>query len=456
MTVRNDVERYLTHEAVGVQTVAIGANALAKLSDVLPPLPPGAVVAVLADEVPYRGADGTDVKEAVLGTLDETARIRTVRLTGSVHADEVTVQAAIDGTQDASAVVTIGSGTMCDIGKVAAGHRPHVVIQSAASVNGFADDQSVILRNGVKRTVRSAWPHALVIDTDVLAGAPAELNRSGLGDMISMFTAPADWYLSSLFGMAHGWQCEAATMTRRYGGELLDLAAGVGRSEPAVLEELANFLTLSGFSMGVAGQTSPSSGMEHTVSHLLDMAKGAGGKEMSPHGAQVGVATVLVSTLWRRMTHRLAAGDLGPVRLPTADEAEARVTAAFAWLDDDGAIARECWADYSKKLAHLTRGDAGGRVEALVSQWGRHQTRLAELLGETEKITAALRNAGAARHFSELPAPSEAHTVRWALLNCHLMRNRFTITDLAFLTGCWDEAEVDAVLAEAAALGAGT
>lgn len=456
MTVRSDVERYLTHEAIGVRTVAIGANALSTLSGVLPPLPRGAVVAVLADDVPYRGADGSDVKEAVLGALDDTARTRTVRLAGTVHADEVTIQTAVNGTQDAAVVVTIGSGTMCDIGKVAAGGRPHVVIQSAASVNGFADDQSVVLRNGVKRTVHSAWPHALVIDTDVLAGAPAELNRSGLGDMISMFTAPADWYLSSLFDMARGWRFEAATMTRRYGGELLDLAAGVGRSEPAMLEELANFLTLSGFSMGVAGQTAPSSGMEHTVSHLLDMAKGACGTEKSPHGAQVGVATVLASTLWRRMTHRLAAGDLGPVRLPTADDAQARVTAAFSWLDDEGALARECWADYSRKLAHLTRGDAGGRVEALVSQWNRHQTRLAELLGETEKIAAALRNAGAARHFAELPHPSDADTVRWALLNCHLMRDRFTIADLAFLTGCWDEAEVDAIVAEATALGAGT
>jgi glycerol-1-phosphate dehydrogenase [NAD(P)+] len=45
--------------------------------------------------------------------------------------------------------------------------------------------------------------------------------------------------------------------------------------------------------------------------------------------------------------------------------------------------------------------------------------------------------------------------VRWALLNCHLMRDRFTVADLATFGNLWDEAAVDAALAEAAALGGG-
>jgi glycerol-1-phosphate dehydrogenase [NAD(P)+] len=45
--------------------------------------------------------------------------------------------------------------------------------------------------------------------------------------------------------------------------------------------------------------------------------------------------------------------------------------------------------------------------------------------------------------------------VTWALTNCHLMRNRFTIADLAFLTGTWTDKDVAAILDEAAALGAG-
>ena len=46
-------------------------------------------------------------------------------------------------------------------------------------------------------------------------------------------------------------------------------------------------------------------------------------------------------------------------------------------------------------------------------------------------------------------------TARWALANCHLMRDRFTVADLAFLMGIWEPADVDSLLLDAAALGAG-
>jgi glycerol-1-phosphate dehydrogenase [NAD(P)+] len=36
--------------------------------------------------------------------------------------------------------------------------------------------------------------------------------------------------------------------------------------------------------------------------------------------------------------------------------------------------------------------------------------------------------------------------VRWALENCHLMRNRFTLADLLFFLGWWDDAFVERLL----------
>ena len=338
---------------------------------------------------------------------------------------------------------------------MAAGERPHIVVQTAASVNGFADDQSVLLVKGVKRTTHSSWPRTLLIDEDVLAGAPAALNRSGLGDMISMFTAPADWYLSSLFGMDRGYSADAATMTRRYGDELLRIAPGVGRSTPADLSTLAQFVTLSGLSMGVAGQTSPSSGMEHTVSHLLDMAQGARRLPNAYHGEQVGVATVLVALLWRRTLNRIAGGELPPVTLPSPGEAERSVRAAFGWMDDSGATADECWSDYARKLERLVRTDAPAQLRKALTDWGGHAATLDSLLMAPERIVAALDAAGAPLRFSDLSRPIAGDTVTWALTNCHLMRNRFTIADLAFLTGTWTTADTEAVLDEARTLGAG-
>jgi glycerol-1-phosphate dehydrogenase [NAD(P)+] len=469
MTLSSDLERYRQNPVVGIRRIAIGSRALDSLTAIIQGLPDHGTIAVLTDRVDYSTASGMDVKSAVIDELRPLGELTFVTLDGDVHADELTVVAALEGCRSADVVVTIGSGTLCDIGKVAAGDRPHVVVQTAASVNGFADDQSVLLLNGVKRTTHSGWPAALVVDADILQGAPALLNRSGLGDMISMFTAPADWYLSSLVGMDRGWSSEAAHMTRRYGADLLRIAPGIGSSDPAALATLAEFLTLSGISMGIAGQTSPSSGMEHTVSHMLDMANGARRRGNAHHGAQVGVATVIVAIAWRRMRAQLAAGTIA-VALPGDDEAAPAVRAAFAWMDEDGATGAECWSDYSKKLAHLRGADAAASIrvaqtglaghpaltgEAAQAAWASHDSVLAGLLESPERIVAALREAGAPTRFSELENPSDPDDIVWALQNCHLMRNRFTVADLAFLSGNWTPQDVASVLAEAADLGAG-
>ena len=455
MTLLTDLAKYREHPLVGIHRIEIGANALATLAEIVGGLPEHTTIAVLIDGVDYSGASGALIKPAVIEALNALGSVCVVELEGEVHADELTVAAAVNGCRGADLVVTVGSGTLCDIGKVAAGSRPHVVVQTAASVNGFADDQSVLLVNGAKRTTHSEWPTALVVDTDVLRGAPAELNRSGLGDMISMFTAPADWYLSSLVDLDRGWSSEAALMTRRHGDELRDIAEAIGSSEPDALDTLAVFVTLSGISMGVAGQTSPSSGMEHTVSHLLDMANSSRGRDNAHHGAQVGVATVVVAILWRRIRKQLATNTLAPVVLGSSADAERVVRAAFDWMDRHGAVSTECWTDYSKKLEHLRAVDAPGRIRDATASWAKHDLVLGELLETPENIVAALRAAGAPTRFSELKHPSDPDDVVWALENCHLMRNRFTIADLASLTGNWAAEDVAAALAEAKQLGAG-
>jgi glycerol-1-phosphate dehydrogenase [NAD(P)+] len=80
---------------------------------------------------------------------------------------------------------------------------------------------------------------------------------------------------------------------------------------------------------------------------------------------------------------------------------------------------------------------------------------LSGLLGEPEAIVAALRASGAPTRFSELENASTEDDVIWALTNCHLMRNRFNIADLAYLTGAWTMTDVLAALSEAEQIGAG-
>jgi glycerol-1-phosphate dehydrogenase [NAD(P)+] len=475
---------------LGLGRVVTGVGAVAGLADVAAGLgPPGREVVVLAAATPI-SAGGRDLRAAVEEGLAARFAVRWVTVgpgNGVVHADEPTLAATADATAGAACVVTVGSGTITDIGKVAAGDgTPLAAVQTATSVNGYADPFSVLLRGGVKRTAASRWPDVLVIDPGVLADAPPGLNRAGAGDMMAMFTASADWYLASaVLGAAPPGQPgdppyhpAVAGMVRARGPQLLALAAGLGSdadqggslgsdadhggagpgAAPAAarpgarpLAELADLLTLSGIAMGVAGTTAPASGMEHAISHLLEMAATARGEPASFHGTQVGVASIVAARTWAHVLRRVADGGLDrPVRLPDPDAVRDRITQAFAVLDPGGTMAAECFADYARKLRRLgpagDGGGPGGPLAALRASWAAHRGVLDGLLVEPAVIAGALRAAGLPARFCDLPEPVSDETARWAVASCALQRQRFGVADLAMLLGAWDDADVDAVL----------
>lgn len=428
--------------------VLLGAGVRHRLAEEVGRTTPGRI-AVLSDATPIRCPEG-DLKSWVEAELSGLGvPVHRVVLPAGTSADEAAVAAATEGCSPADVVVTVGSGTISDLGKVAAAGRRHVIVQTAASVNGYSDDESVLLRNGVKRTAHSAYADVLIADTDIIALAPVELNRSGLGDMISMFTAPADWYLANQLGMDDRWSEEVALLARRHGDRMLAAAPGIGASEPGDLDLLTTLLTLSGISMGLARQTSPSSGMEHTVSHMLDMWATGAGREHQLHGAQVGVTTLWSSLLWRRVVDRLDAGDLPALHLPDQAQAERLVHSVFAAIDPSGRAGAECWSDYGRKLARMRSGEFARRLDAFQSDWETHRRLLVgQCLTEPAAIAAALRAAGAPVRASDLDAGDREPTI-WALTHNHLMRNRFNVCDLAFATGLWCEDVARELVAEA-------
>ncbi len=444
---------------LGLRLLVQGADAVAALPAVVAGrCPPGSPVVVLAaaTAIQMQGQDLRQVIEAALGTRFALRWCVLGAADGSVHADERTVAAATAAARGAACVLTAGSGTVTDIGKAAAPAGAALLcVQTAASVNGYADPFSVLLRDGVKRTTPTRWPDALLIDPAVLASAPAELNRAGLGDEMAMFTASADWYLASLLGAAGApggdpaWHPGIAWLTRGEGDRLAVLAARLGSADG--LAELARILTLSGIAMGVAGSTAPASGMEHAVSHLLEMAADARGEPGSFHGTQVGVSTILAAATWQHVRDRIAEHGLErAVCLPSQDEAMERIQRAFAWLDPSGAMAAECFAGYAVKLRTLAA--AADPLAGLRKTWQQHESVLVTLLATPADIRAALATAGLPVTFGQLAQPVSAHTARWATVSCALQRQRVGVADLAMLLGVWQDDDIDQVLADSGVL----
>jgi glycerol-1-phosphate dehydrogenase [NAD(P)+] len=473
-------------QPIGLSAVIEGDGALdrlagavaAALGDELPESAPqsgaGAGVVVLAADTPMLAAGGRDLRSVVEAALGARRAVRWVSLGTGVHADATTVAAASAAGAGAGCVVTVGSGTITDIGKAAVpAGTPLVAVQTATSVNGYADPLSVLLRDGVKRTTPTRWPDVLLIDPAVLAAAPPALNRAGAGDMMGMFSAAADWYLASVLhagpdappGADPPYHPAVIALTRPHGARLLELAGRLGGSagpagpggspagDPGALAELARILTLSGIAMGVAGATAPASGMEHAISHLLEMSADARGEPASFHGTQVGVASVVAALTWARVRDRVAAGALDrPARLPDPDTIRDAITRSFADIDPGGAMAAECFRDYARKLKWITAGGADP-LAGLRQSWAGHEAVLDDLLITPGQVAAGLRAAGLPVTFGELSEPVSDPRARWAVAGCALMRQRFGVADLAMLTGGWDDADVDAVLAAAAAAG---
>lgn len=452
---------------IGLREVVMGSDALAQLPRLVRDLKRSGDVVILQDATPMRrnGADLKPLVAELLGAVDRdgngrdalAVRVETIgRAEEPLHADASALAEADRVIAGAGCVVAVGSGTITDIAKDAthrAGDIPYVVMQTAVSVNAFSDNMAVLLRDGVKRTVPSRWPDALVIDRQVITAAPAAMNRAGYGELASMFTAPADWYLASVVGVDASFHPGAVALVRDTADAYLLAADGVAAGDPAATQELARIMTLSGIALGVAARTAPLSGTEHLVSHLLDMDAAARGGATAFHGAQVGVASVLVAFAWKHLLAELDPGRLFGAAVGDDAPMRRQVAAAFGPLDGDGAAAAECWRAYEAKLGALERHRDG--LRRLADEWDEHRRVLAGILVEPARLVDALQRAGAPVRFRDLDPPVTEATARWAVRNCFLMRDRLTMADVAHLGGLWDDGFVDRLFTEAARLGAG-
>ena len=444
---------------IGLGRVRIGSNVLAALPDDVAAVRRDGPVVVIVDETPMRRAGG-DLKAAVVAAL--SARFPTQLAVIRAHGEELHTDADALGQADvaivgAGCVVSVGSGTITDVAKDAsmrAGGIPFVVVQTAVSVNAFSDDMAVLLRDGVKRTVPSRWPDALIVDLEVIADAPPAMNRAGFGELCSMFTAPADWYLANVVGLDDSFDPGVVDLFRDGADGLLDGADRVRANDPEMLAELAARMTLTGIAMGVAGRTAPLSGTEHLLSHLLDMAATVAGRPLAFHGAQVGLASVLAATIWHDTLNRLDPACLTvDAAYPAAGVVERRVRAAFDPMDPTGRMAGECWRDVSRKLDgwHARRS----AVAAMAADWDRHREALRGLVATPTTLSTALVRAGAPAQVGTLDPPAPPEVVRWALRALPLMRDRFTVADLRSFAGDWDDDTVDALLERSGILGDG-
>jgi len=396
---------------------------------------------ILSDGGPYRTSAGT-VVDRVAAQLGDC---HVVQLgTGTIRADEETVERAISDVGANRLLISVGSGTLTDIAKVTAqrtGSR-HVAVQTACSINGFIADRSVLVLAGAKRTVQSRWPDVLVADTDILAAAPWQLNLAGVGDLSTVPNAVAEWQLAARLG--HGPPYNPAVVEDVLAAipTLPVLAQAARDAQPAGIADLARLLAASGLSMGIVGSTAPASGTEHAVSHLLEMARSRQRRPTAAHGMQVTVATRLAVRVWQ-LVDRTIRSTRARVRVPNESAGRDAVTGAFAELGSH--TVEECWTAYSAKRNWLLAHQSA--VEALVTDWETFTASL--MVPSPEEFDEVSHASGLPTRAEDLGVGYDDDMLFWALRNSHLLRERISIVDVADLLGVWSGETARSIVADA-------
>ena len=448
---------------LGMQQVTVAENAV---DDLIPAIKrelarvgrdadPKCRIHMVADTVAI-WRDGRNLKDQVFARLAECFTAERVILSDghvTLHADEAAQDRAAAACEGSDCIVSVGSGTITDIAKIAAMRNStplHVVVQTAASVDGFTDNFSVVLQKGVKRTLLTRWPDVVLTDCRTISQAPHILNASGFGELLSMYSAPGDWFLASKCGMDDTFTPTLVELLALCGEGVEDWASGVGEGKVEGIRRLAAALAMRGIVTGVGGTTASLSGMEHLISHMLDIHGAQTGAPTGLHGAQVGVASVISAAAWELFCERMATKSPDPGQLfKDVDAWEERVKAGFSGLDPTGRLGGQCWTHYRQKLVKWR--DNRAAVDAFFRDWKAIRDQRDALGLGSRKIAACLRQARAPMRYGDLQPVVPSELLRWAVMNCQYMRERFTIADLLNFAGWWDEDGVTHVLERAEA-----
>ena len=399
---------------------------------------------ILSDGGPYRTPAG-----AVVDRLAGQLGCRVVQLgTGTVRADEETVERAVAEVGEHRLLVSVGSGTLTDIAKVTAQRTGAVTSRSKPPAASTVSSPTAACSSSQARNAPSSrgGPTSSSPTPTSSAAAPWQLNLAGVGDLSTVPNAVAEWQLAARLGHGPAYSPAVVDDVLAANPVLPALARAARDAEPAGIADLARLLAASGLSMGIVGSTAPASGTEHAVSHLMEMARSRQGRPAAAHGMQVTVATRLAVRVWQLVDSTIRSAD-AKVRVP--DETTSRDAVARAFAEFDPQTAEECWTAYSAKRNWLLAHQSA--VETVVSDWEAFARSLA--LPSPEQFDEISHASGLPTRAEDLGVGYDDDLLFWALRNSHLLRERISIVDLADLLGVWSDETAWSIVADAAKAG---
>ena len=217
--------------------------------------------------------------------------------------DERTVgEAMMYCGKDDDIMIAVGSGVINDTAKIisAAKNIPDIIVATAPSMDGFASATSSMERGGVKVSLQSKCPDAVIGDTEILSAAPVHLIRSGIGDMLAKYVSIAEWRISALINGEYYCPDIAQTVEESLDKCVNNAIPAINGDKDATASVMEG-LVISGLCMNYAGVSRPASGMEHYISHITDMRALEFGEPADHHGIQCGIAALTTIRAYKQL-----------------------------------------------------------------------------------------------------------------------------------------------------------
>jgi len=385
-------------------------------------------VLLLCDEITYEVA-GREIEKTFRKSkwICDVLALKPVN-TERVHADERYFQQITSLSKDKDIILTIGAGSVTDMGKYV-GNRigvPVVSFPTAPSMNAYTSAVVAFMKKGLKVTIRANPPVVILIDKKIISGAPKELIKAGFADSLAKSYANADWKLSSV--LAEDYFCPLPLKIVSQGEkEYINQGGELINGNKKILDALMDGLLKGGFSMVIAGTSSPASGGEHLISHYLDMEAGYRNIEsFSFHGLQVGLGIIAVSKIYDRLQKMGKKEMQKRLNIYKNDSYEQNIRNVFKDRFDI------VWNEFKKKQTVLEKLPV-----SLVKNWNKIKKEILPLIYPYEKIKGYLLNAECPTRFNEIGVNKKL--AYETIMNARFIRERLTILDIADELGILEE-----------------